>query len=103
MPQFAIYPSLRRDPRIAYLLQIQSSRFDRSRGRVMMALLHVGSNPPPDHAITPHLTVLETCVFADPFDIATIPATLLATPLAILAEADQDRIITAIDEMISRA
>lgn len=103
MPQFAVFPSPRRDPSVAYVVQVQTTRFDRSRGRVVIALFHRGANAPADHGLTPHLTVLGTPVYADPFDLATIPLARLSAPLAILPEADQGRIITAIDEMLSRA
>ena len=42
-------------------------------------------------------------VYADPLDITVVPASRLTTILEILSEPDQDRIIGAIDEMISRA
>jgi toxin CcdB len=103
MPQFAVYKSPLRDPSIAFVLQIQTSRFDRISTRVVMALMHRGATPPSDHSLTPHLTILGIPVYPDPLNIATIPSSRLSVPLAILPEADQARIITAIDELISRA
>jgi len=41
-------------------------------------------------------------VFANPFDIATVPVRSLGQPLMTLPEADQGRIITALDELIAR-
>jgi toxin CcdB len=49
------------------------------------------------------MTVQGQTVYADPLDIATVPASRLGDVLEILPESDQDRIIRTIDEMISRA
>lgn len=103
MPQFSIFPNPRRDPAVAFIVQVQTTRFDRTRGRVTIALFHRHPKAPADHVLTPHLTVLGRPVYADPFDLATVPVDRLGAPLGILPEADQRRIITAIDEMLSRA
>lgn len=103
MTQFAVFPNPRRDGMAAYVVQIQTTRFDHTKGRVVMTLIRRTANAPPDHPITPYLTVLDTPVFANPFDIATVPVRSLGSPLMILPEADQGRIITAIDELIARA
>ena len=103
MAQFDIYRNLSRDTEVAYLLQVQSNRFDRTQGRVVVALRHRRANAPPDHASTPHLTVLGTPVFVDTLDIVALPARRLGAPVAFLPEADHSGIITAIDELISRA
>ena len=42
-------------------------------------------------------------MYADAFDIATILTTRLGPVLDILPEPDQDRVMRALDEMISRA
>lgn len=42
-------------------------------------------------------------VFANPFDITTVPTARLKDVLEILSEPDQDRVIRAIDDLISRA
>ena len=80
-----------------------SSRLDRSVGRVVMARVRCGYGAPPDHPLTPHLTVQGLAVYANPLDIATVPASRLANLLVVLPESDQDRIIRAIDEMVNRA
>jgi toxin CcdB len=103
VPQFAVYKNPGRNEAVPYVLQIQSARLDRSRTRVVMALVHPGSGSPPDHPLTPRITVQGRSVYADPLNIATVPARRLTTMLEVLADADQDRIIRAIDEMISRA
>ena len=103
MSQFAVYKSPLRDSQIAFVVQIQTNRFDRTKGRVVMSLMHRAGDRTPDHAITPHFMVLGVAVFANPLDISTIPTTRLGTPVAILPESDQSLLITAIDELISRA
>ena len=49
------------------------------------------------------MTVQGQTVYADPLDIATVPVSRLHDILEILADSDQDRIIRAVDELISRA
>ena len=68
-----------------------------------MALTRRTARSPTDHAMTPHMVVQGMPVYADPLDIAVVPASRLVTILEFLSEPDQDRIIRAIDEMISRA
>lgn len=72
-------------------------------GRVIMPLVRLTRLSPPDHALTPHFIIRGLSVFADPFGIAAIPLSRLGDMLTVLEEPDQDRIIRAIDEMISRA
>jgi toxin CcdB len=102
MPQFAVYRNPGRVEDIPYLLQVQTSRLDRSRSRVLLALVRAGHGAPPDHALTPHLQVNGQAVFVNPLNMATITAARLGEPVAVLGEHDQDRVIRAIDEMISR-
>ena len=102
MAQFSVFRSPHRDPHVAFVVQMQANRFDRTRGRVVLALTHRGSMPPPDHAFTPHLIVLGVPVYVDALDIATVPVNRLGPALTVLPEADQGRIITAIDDLIAR-
>jgi toxin CcdB len=76
-----------------------------SAGRVMMPLVRVrrGHGDPPDHALTPHLTVPGQSVHANPLDVATIPKTRLKDVPGMLPDADQERIMQTIDEMPGRA
>ena len=102
MPQFAVF----RNPRggeVPFLLQIQSNRLEHSSERVMMALRRRSRSTPPNRPLTPHLVVNGEMVFADPLNIATVRVSSLGNVVETLPEADQDRIIRAIDEMISRA
>ena len=103
MAQFEFHANPGRAEEILFVLQIQSTRLSRSVGRVVMPLVRCGRGAPPDHPLTPHLTVLGQNVYADPLNIATVSTTRLRDPLGVLPDADQDRIIRAIDEMISRA
>ena len=103
MPQFAVYKNPGRADSVPFVLQIQSSRLDRSKTRVVMALALSGFGAPADHPLTPRITVQGQSVYADPLNIATVPSKRLTAVLEVLPEADQDRIIRAIDEMISRA
>jgi len=103
MPQFGVYPSPSGNPDIAFVVQVQSSRLERSRGRVVIPLVRCSGVAPPDHPMTPRLLVCGVSVYANPLDLATIPATRLKTLLEVLPDSDQDRIMRAIDEVISRA
>ena len=102
MPQFAVYRSPGRNPTVPFVVQIQSSRFDRTLGRVVMALTLVGPRSPASHDLTPHFVVQGRHVYAEPMDIATVSPRLLGPVVEVLGDADQDRIIRAIDELISR-
>lgn len=103
MPQFAVYRNPGRNADILFVVQIQSSRLERSAGRLVMPLVRRSGAAPPDHPLTPHLRVAARDVFADPFDLATVPASRLGEALCVLPEHDQDRIARALDEMFSRA
>ncbi|MBV1830835.1 CcdB cytotoxin-like protein [Komagataeibacter sp. AV436] len=103
MPQFAIYRNPGRNRDIPFVVQIQSTRLERSVGRVVMPLVRRSAGKPPDHPLTPHLCVEGEDVFANPFDLATVPTTQLGAAIGILAERDQDAIFRALDELVSRA
>ncbi|MBB2206661.1 CcdB family protein [Gluconacetobacter takamatsuzukensis] len=103
MPQFAIYRNPGRNRDIPFVVQIQSSRLERSVGRVVMPLVRRSGSAPPNHPLTPHLHVKGEEVFANPLDLATVPAAQLGSAAGVLPERDQDAIIRALDEMVSRA
>ncbi|HEY4174639.1 MAG TPA: CcdB family protein [Rhodopila sp.] len=103
MTQFAVHRYRGRSEDIVFLVQLQSTRLERVAGRVVIPLLRVGYRAPPDHPLTPYLTLQGVTVYADPLDIATAPVQRLGEVLQILPESDQDRIIRAVDEMLSRA
>lgn len=103
MPQFAVYRNPGRNPDIPFIVQIQSSRLERVVGRVVMPLVRRSGTVPPDHPLTPHLRVEGEDVFANPFDLATVPASRLGDVLYVLPERDQDAIIRALDELVMRS
>ncbi|GBQ89888.1 hypothetical protein AA23498_0734 [Acetobacter nitrogenifigens DSM 23921 = NBRC 105050] len=103
MPQFAIYPNPGRNRDILFVVQVQSSRLDRSVGRVVIPLVRLTPGAPPDHALTPHMTVEGKAVFANPFDLATVPANRLGPLLGFVIESERDALLHAIDELVSRA
>ena len=103
MPQFGIFAYPGRNSTIPFVVQIQSSRLASVPGRVVMALpLQSASRVRHGH-LTPYLTVLGRAVYANSFDLSTIPARRLGTALLILPEPDQDLVARALDEMVSRA
>ncbi|WP_239479450.1 hypothetical protein [Lichenicola cladoniae] len=69
----------------------------------MMALNSVKGSAPPDHPLTPRLVVRGHSVYACPFDTATIPAFRFTEALETLADIDQDKVIPALDEFVTRA
>jgi len=101
--QFSVFRSPGRNAAIPFVVQVQSNRLAQSLGRVMVPLVLCGPGSPKDHALTPHMTVRDDLVYANPLDIVTVPASRLGAPIEILQEADQDRILRAVDEMLSRA
>ncbi len=103
MTQFAVHRNPGRNQDVPFVVQVQSTRLDRSVGRVVVPLARVGRSAVRDHALTPHLVVLEQAVFADVLNMATLPNARLGDVLVLLGEAEQGRVIQAIDEMISRA
>lgn len=67
-----------------------------------MPLVRRSGSAQPDHPLTPHLEIEGENVFANPFDLATVPAMRLGTAVGVLAERSQDMIIRALDELVSR-
>ena len=103
MPQFAVYRNPGSNPDIPFVVQIQSSRLERVAGRAVIPLVRRSGAAPPNHPLTPHLRVEGEDVFANPFDLATVPASRLGNVLNILPERDQDAIIRALDEFVMRS
>jgi len=103
MPQFAVYRNPGRNPDIPFVVQIQGSRLELAAGRVVMPLVRRSGAVPPDHSLTPYLRVEGEDVFANPFDLATVPASRLGNVLYVLPERDQDAIIRALDELVMRS
>ncbi|WP_342629949.1 CcdB family protein [Nguyenibacter vanlangensis] len=64
MAQFTIYRNPGRNRDISFVVQIQSTRLDRSVGRVVMPLVRRSGSAPPDRL----LHVEGEDIFANPFD-----------------------------------
>ena len=103
MPQFAVYDNPGRNGDVLFFVQVQATRLDLSVGRVVIPLFRMHRRAPADYPLTPHLMVQSQAVYADPLDIAALPAARLKNVLEMLSENDGQRIIRAIDEMISQA
>lgn len=103
MAQFSVFQNPGRNTAVPFVVQVQSDRLARSLGRVVVPLALYGRDGPGDHPLTPHMLVQGRLVYANPLDVATVPASRLGDPVETLAEADQDRIARAVDEMLSRA
>ncbi len=103
MTQFAVYKNLGRNPDVPFVVSVQSDLLSAASGRLVMALTTRGGKAPPDHPLTPHMTVQGQALYANPFNMATVPALVLKTPVDVLADADQDKVIRALDELVSRA
>lgn len=84
-------------------MQIQSTQLERAVGRVVLPLVERRADSPANHPLTPHLMVLGKAVYANPFDLAAVPASRLGDALTTLAETEQKLVIRAVDELISRA
>jgi toxin CcdB len=89
---------------IPYLLVLQSAYFDDTPNRLVAPLLLGGAARdlrPPAHL--PRFTVEDREVIMDALQLQPVPRTLLGPAIATLADDDSAiRIITAVDEVISR-
>jgi toxin CcdB len=103
MPQFAVYKNPRRGIDTPFVVQQQSNRLEKAIGRVVMPLIRRGDRAPRDHPLTPHFVIQTQAVYADPLNLATVRADRLKIVRELLSDRDQDRVIRAIDEMISRS
>ncbi len=103
MPQFAVYRNPGRNSDIPFVVQIQSRRLEARVGRVITPLFVQAATSTPNHALTPHLFVCGQWVIANRLELTTIASKRLTEILAIISDPDQERIIRAIDEMISQA
>ena len=103
MSQFSVFKNPGRNPEIPFVVQIQSSRLHDALGRVVVALNVRRQGSPPNHRLTPHIMVQGQAVYVNPFDIATLPSRRLSESLGVLDEPEQDKVIGALDELVSRA
>lgn len=87
---------------IPYLLIVQSQRFDPSNRRVVVPLLLATSVRAADPTFTPAFSIEQRAVLLHPLQIASVPFDHLGEKVASLAD-DGDRIIAALDLLISRS
>lgn len=103
MAQFDVHRNLGREREAApYLLVVQSARFDRSAGRVVIPLFRAELMRQSDPHFNVRFTVEATSVVMDPLQILTVPAARMSQVVTNLT-AEGDRIIRALDLLISRA
>jgi toxin CcdB len=87
---------------IPYLVIVQSQRFDASARRVVVPLLLADKVQSTEPSLTPLFVIEGHDVILNPLQLASVPADQLGEKVCSLAD-DSDRIIAAIDLLISRA
>lgn len=105
MAQFDVHrnPGRLRDS-IPYLVVLQNARYDRASTRFVAPLVLRSAVAVEEHTLTPRFLVEGQPVFLDVFNLATLPAARLGSPIASLAdEESRARIIRALDELTSQA
>ncbi|TAH46544.1 MAG: plasmid maintenance protein CcdB [Dokdonella sp.] len=104
MAQFDVHrnPASKQD-NVPYVVVVQSSVFDDYRRRVVVPLaLKSNYGPICNARFQPGFTVKGKPVVLLPLDIGSVPSDKLGEPVASLA-AHGERIIAALDELITRA
>lgn len=87
---------------IPYLVIVQSQRFDASARRVIAPLLLADKLPSTEPSLTPKFVIECQDVVLNPLQLASVATDQLGEKVCSLAD-DSDRIIAAIDLLISRA
>ncbi|AWU95514.1 CcdB family protein [Azospirillum ramasamyi] len=87
---------------IPYLVIVQSQRFDSSARRVIVPLLLADKVQSTEPFLTPLFVIEGHDVILNPLQLASVRAEQLGEKVCSLAD-DSDRIIAAIDLLISRA
>jgi len=87
---------------VPFLLVVQSQRFDASGRRVVVPLLPADKLRTAEPSFTPEFLVDDRRVILHPLQVVSIPADHLGEKVGSLAD-DGDRIIAALDLLISRA
>lgn len=104
MAQFDVHRnSGRHRASVPYVVVVQSSVFDDYRRRVVVPLVKasiVGKIP--SARFNPTFKIESIKVVLHPLEIVSVPADTLDEPIGSLA-ADSDHIMTALDELLSRA
>ncbi|QCG95562.1 plasmid maintenance protein CcdB [Azospirillum sp. TSA2s] len=103
MSQFDVHRNIgARRQTTPYVVVIQSRRFDRSRNRVVIPMVDKSAEPPIDPQLNPSFEIDRRSVVLHPLQTVTVSADQLGEKVCSLAD-DSDRIIAAIDLLISRA
>jgi toxin CcdB len=87
---------------VPFVLVVQSNRFRQSDRRVVIPLVAADAFRRTDSDIGPHFIVAGRDVVLDPLQVTNVSARALGPVVASLAD-DDDRIINAIDALLSRA
>jgi toxin CcdB len=106
MAQFDVHVAPGRDrAAVPYVVVVQSRRFDQLGTRVVIPLMAVRTQPRTEGlTVTPAFTVEGSVVYLNPLEIQTVPRSRLGKLVASLADDNASgRIISAMDEVISRA
>jgi toxin CcdB len=89
---------------VPFVVVLQNARFDRGATRFVAPLVLSKLANIAEHYLAPRFTIHGTEVVMDVFNLATIPADRLGTPVASLAdEESRSKLIRALDEFLSQA
>lgn len=89
---------------IPFVVVLQNARFDRGATRFVAPLVLSKLTNIAEHYLAPRFTIDGTEVVLDVFNLATIPADRLGTPVASLAdEESRAKLMRALDEFLSQA
>jgi toxin CcdB len=106
MAQFDVHVAPGRDrAAVPYVVVIQSGRFDQLGSRVVIPLMAVRTQPRIEGlSVTPAFTIEGSLVYLNPLEMQTVPRSKLGRLVTSLADdPSSGHIITAIDELITRA
>jgi toxin CcdB len=103
MPQFDVHRNLGAQRAvIPYVVIVQSQRFDASRRRVVVPLVLAAAAPSADPRLNPAFDVGGIRVVLNPLHMVSIAVERMGERVGSLSE-DGDRLIAAIDLLVSRA
>lgn len=105
MAQFDVHATTGRNTHgTPYVVVVQSARYDRRPGRVVVPLVALQSRGELDNDIAPRFRIEGRTVRLNPLGILTVPMTALGRHVTSLADdASSSTIINAIDAVITRA
>jgi toxin CcdB len=89
---------------IPFVVVLQNARFDRSATRFVAPLVLSKLANITEHYLAPRFIINGVAVVMDVFNLATLPADRLGTPVASLADEDSRvKLMRALDEFLSQA